>query len=107
MRDRNTRAYRPAIESLSHRIVPSTVPVIPTAYVETTPPPTLLAFNPDISRLPAPIQTDTNPISTMFGFWRGDTKVIQPPPTPPPLAPPLPTLPVLPPPLPTGLPVMP
>lgn len=115
---------RLVVEQIEKRNLMSTLDpllTVPTAYVEPAPPapapitvplanvgpaPVELAFNPDITRLPSPIQTDSNPVLTMFQVGSGQATIVDPAkvPTTPPLSPPPATLPPLPPPLPTTLP---
>lgn len=97
--------------------------VMPPAYVDPAPAPTPfvmppapvevapveVAFNPDITKFPAPIRSDPNPMSTLFQLGSGQATIVDPAKVPatPPLAPPQTTLPPLPPPLPTTLPSLP
>lgn len=123
MRKKHTRL---AVERIEKRNLLSTVDplfVMPPAYVEpapapvTTPPvnvepaPVEVAFNPDVAKLPDPIQTDSNPVLTMFQIASGQATIIDPTKlTPQPIStvtPPPATLPVLPAPLPTAFPVLP
>ena len=80
---------------------------MPTVSIELAP--VQVAFNPDITRFPTPIQSDPNPVVTLFQVGSGQATIIDPAKVPaaPPLSPPPATLPPLPPPLPTTLPVLP
>lgn len=75
------------------------------------PAPIQVAVNPDVTRLPDPIQTDSNPVLTMFQISSGQAKIVDPTTlTPQPVStvvPPPATLPPLPAPLSTTLPSLP
>lgn len=120
------KPIRPGVEAVEKRNLLSTVDplsVMPPAAIAPTPapapvtmPPTSVepapvevAFNPDITRFPGPIQSDPNPVLTLFQVSSGQATIVDPAkvPTTPPLAAPKPTMPPLPPPLPTGLPILP
>lgn len=116
--------FRLSVEGIEKRNLMSTLdPLLVPAYVEPAPAPVPVttplvdaesapvevAFNPDITRFPGPIQSDPNPVLTLFQVSSGQATLVDPAKVPaaPPLAPPAATLPPLPAPIPTTLPSLP